>query len=291
MARRFPRGATASTLDSLPDSSRIKLHTRGRWVGAGYDYATILEESCVEVDIVDVDGDDDLDLAAALYSNIFSPGSRSPVDRISIVENTDSGWREHIQLDDVQKSNNVEFTDLDQDGDPDLVASAIETDPHAAFWLENDGSYPWNSGYIDGGVLYGPWDMAAGDITGDGLPDLVAAGTFSVRYFVNDGFTDGWPQTQLDELNGTTTLDFDIADYDKDADNGILAARNTIQGTPRIGIYRNDGGVFTERVIEEETDFDDAFFDDFNGDGRLDVMAVFKEGAVEGIYVWKQIDF
>jgi len=114
--------------------------------------------------------------------------------------------------------------DINGDGHLDLVATARLVKPALHMWL-NDGKgnfTPLNPSWTDVGYSA----LAAGDINGDGLPDIVCASHFGgVQTLLGDGrgnFTeksfhkdDGYVAAQLGDLNGDGHLDLVLVSYQK----------------------------------------------------------------------------
>ena len=76
---------------------------------------------------------------------------------------------------------NVTLSDLNQDGDLDLITSQVSSDSRI---YTNDGS----GFFYDTGIRVGRnRDIAVGDVNGDGAPDLFCGGTSSSMVYTNDG--------------------------------------------------------------------------------------------------------
>jgi hypothetical protein len=123
----------------------------------------------------------------------------------------------------------VYATDLDGDGDPDVL-SASRGD-HKIAWYENDGSEPDGFGpqQVINPSADGAMSVYATDLDGDGDADVLSASTSddTIAWYENDGVdSDGFgdPQviTTADEADGAASVY--AADLDGDLDPDVLFA-------------------------------------------------------------------
>ena len=136
-----------------------------------------------------------------------------------------------------------------------------------------------------------PHCKAAGDLDGDGLPDLLAAsaqdgGLFWYRY-------PEWTKHKIDD--GTFTTDMAVGDIDGDGHLDVIIPSN-------VGLiwYRNpvgDGGDPTQpweaiNVSPDGARMHDVQVADLDGDGKLDIVTRHQSGfgrmAGNQIHIWKQ---
>jgi hypothetical protein len=182
--------------------------------------------------------------------------------------------------------------DLDGDGDLDLIA--LVDDPNfvdtqsAVVWYENDGS----GGFVTGrtvfrGNLKDPWDVEAGDMDGDGDPDLVIAclNTDDVTWFENLGGALSWSGKNVLTTALIGCRELELGDLDGDGDLDIVVAS---VGTQRVAWLRNNGaGAFSLLSLSAfggstVDDAMDVHLFDANGDGLLDVAAaLLDENAID----------
>jgi len=171
---------------------------------AEHSVGTLLDTS--DVAVADVDGDDDLDVAA----------SDRAEDSVRWFENRD-GVGDDWRIRDVSFSalgvEAIEIADLDLDGDLDFVSANAGGDQLA--WHENVGTLqPIFESHFIPGAHPGVDGVSVGDLNGDLYPDLMASGyTGALSWHESDGASRGaWDTLALtagvSQGNGFVTLAF-----------------------------------------------------------------------------------
>ncbi|GAB4247750.1 MAG: hypothetical protein Tsb0034_27060 [Ekhidna sp.] len=233
--------------------------------------ANILTVSTVyEVDLVDIDGDGDLDFveAGTLKSRWW--------------ENDGNG---NFNVAQEFEGNTIiqEFADLDADGDPDMLkANGGEgAYPGIDIW-DNDGGVLTYSSNVGSGLEVR--DMHVAQLDADADLDVVAFMKFSafkyLRTYSNDGSLSLSPiynrnlnysvaEIEVGDMDGDTEIDVIVA-YEY-YENGVKIFLN--DGTGNL----SDGGIILPGPGQGLTDVDVA---DFDGDGDLDVLITRQGGNV-----------
>jgi hypothetical protein len=223
----------------------------------------------------DLDGDGDLDLAAAdKFSNAVSlhfqdAGTFATAPDLTIGPNT------------VGVPGDIAAADLDGDGDLDLVTAGMN-DHLALFFQAAPGAFPAapDREIRPGAILDQPMAVAVADMNGDGRPDLVSAN------FASDNLTVFLQTTTPGEFEATpsivlqpgATLDgpinLAVADLEGDGDLDIAAV--CIHSDDIVVFFQTAPGTFAPAVIAPgiallENPYDIAAAD-LDGDGDLDLV-------------------
>lgn len=214
----------------------------------------------------DIDGDGDLDVVSASdgdgkiawYKNLDGQGNFGPQNIISA---------------DLYSTRVVETSDLDQDGDLDIITGESHSTQSKFVWYENldgqghfDTEKNMGSGYIRG--LNG---LKAADLDNDGDNDIIYLTQWvetTIDWLENTGQENFTPRS-IPLSTNETAGEFLLADINNDGKKDIV-----LLGYKLTWYANNGSGNFTEQIVD--SNFYDAFscdVADFDGDGDMDIVS------------------
>ncbi|MBD3371700.1 MAG: T9SS type A sorting domain-containing protein [Candidatus Coatesbacteria bacterium] len=207
-------------------------------------------EGAYHVSVVDIDDDDDPDILASC--NVGFDG------RISWWENLDgsgSSWSEHLiegyEIDVSQQH----VADIDNDGDPDALAS-IWDDDSIVWWSNDDGvGGAWTKHVVDQSMAYARGVYAA-DINDDGDMDILGtafAGSVVAWYENADGQGTGWTKHVVDGYCYHAAV-VTAADLDADGDLDIIGSGRYSNDEDDFAWWENLDGAGTSWTIHQICD-------------------------------------
>jgi hypothetical protein len=281
--------STAATMSVYKNTSTSGVLNANSFT-AKVDFTTGTTPSVVAIG--DIDGDGKPDLTVSNYSSanvsVFRNTSTSgTIDSNSFAAKTDftSGVGPYVTL-----------AELDGDGKIDL---AVVNHIGNTVSLYRSTS---TSGTIDGSTFAAkvdfatgtnPYNLAIGDLDGDGKPDLVVpnSGSDNLSVYRNtstSGTIDGSSFTaKVDFAAGTDTYWAAIADFDGDGKPDLAASNNT---SNNLSIFHNQNGflatftdIATTATVDDAGSGSGAAFGDYNGDGDLDLFLV-NSGSADRLY-------
>lgn len=170
----------------------------------------------------------------------------------------------------------VFFSDINRDGDTDIVTIKNPGFPHGISYSDGKGNF---TNYITLSVSSSAVsDACAADFNGDGLLDICTVHSSAPYgwYYLNNG-SSGFSGPLTIPVTGST-LSVASADFDGDGDNDIFAG--TVAGGNNE-LWLNDlnqSGTFIQRTdwttAQHNYETHDVVAADFDGDGDMDIMEV-----------------
>jgi hypothetical protein len=182
-------------------------------------------------------------------------------------------WTEHTISDNFNFPVSVYATDMDGDGDIDVLGTAYRADDIT--WWENNGDQDFTE-HIISDNFDGAYSVYATDVDGDGDIDVLGTAWIDdeITWWENDGdqdFTEHTIDGDFDRASSVYSID-----VDGDGDIDVLG---TAKRDDEITWWENNGDQdFTEHIING--DFDGAncvYAIDIDGDDDIDILGAARE--------------
>jgi len=234
--------------------------------------------------VMDFDNDGDPDIMVAVLGLLFP--SNDKIGSVVVLEN-DGNYEfiKHVIVEKTARVSDVRAGDLDGDGDMDLVAAQFGYDDGETRWIENLGSWKFESHNLQ--HLSGPINVELTDLDKDGDLDIISLVSQEwEEIYLYENLGKGEFQPLL--LFGSGNEDFgssgiSMADLDQDGDQDILYTNGDAfdyippQGKPWHGVQwlENTGNLkFEFHRIYSFIGAYNARPVDLDGDGDLDLYAI-----------------
>ncbi len=223
----------------------------------------------------DVDGDGDLDVLGAAYT----------AGTIAWWENTTgdgSAWTEHILSSTFNGAASVYASDVDGDGDLDVLGVA-QFDSIVVWWENTAGDGSAWTPHDVGGSFITPFSVHAADVDGDGDVDVLSADfdTNEIVWWENMA-GNGLVWTSHDVGTGVDAMSVYAGDVDGDGDLDVLG---TSFDSATVAWWENtagDGSAWTLHILDSGFGGPKGVYGaDVDGDGDLDVLgAAWNAGTI-----------
>ncbi|WP_430403565.1 FG-GAP repeat domain-containing protein [Fluviicola sp.] len=163
---------------------------------------------------LDIDNDGDIDIVSAAFQS----------DEIMLSENFGNSTflpaGRHLISSSVDGPVSINYADLDNDGDMDLV-SASSNDNKIAYY-ENLGSCNFGPQQILNTSISNLYELHLADLDGNGFSDIVISSLGFVKVILNQGSFSFTSPTNLFTTSSSLSAELHLADIDGDSDLDII---------------------------------------------------------------------
>jgi hypothetical protein len=167
--------------------------------------------------------------------------------------------------------------DLNGDGFPDVADLDTAPGNVAVFLGKGDGTFGFEIGYPTApGATY----ITAGDVNGDGHPDLVTAGAGGVDLLLNNG--DG-TFAFYSVISTTAASSAELVDVNGDGKLDLVVVTGSGSATTATVYLGSGKGTFTQASVFPLNGATRLKFADINNDGLTDIVA--DEGLTTGVWL------
>lgn len=166
----------------------------------------------------------------------------------------------------------VTTSDVDRDGNIDMVAALYESD--SVVWYRNNGNGTFGSAQIITSLADGATSVFTADLNNDGYEDVISTSEIDnkIAWYPNNG--DGtFGSQQVISTNVSGAWKAIAVDVDGDGYQDVVSAS---QNDDKIAWYPNNGnGTFGAQIIISTLADQpwDIYATDFNDDGAIDIMS------------------
>lgn len=195
-----------------------------------------------------------------------------------LMNNQDGTFAPQVQYPTGNGPLGVTVADLDEDSKLDVVVANNFSNTLSIFLGNGDGTLVTQPDVVVSSVYSRPFWVTAGDLDGDGSPDLVVtnyvravpAGSqpAGITVLVNDGA--GSFGTKTDYESGNAPVGVALGDFDNDGGDDVAVANSL---TPSISIFAGNGdGTLSPKFDLPAGDPAYPLVSDVDNDGRLDLV-------------------
>jgi hypothetical protein len=249
------------------------------------DFVTDTAVSSTDLEVVDIDGDGDLDVLVTKSKAMlakFKGGDQFENNAMYVNEGTGELTKvmEGVFVTDLAPSHNLHVVDIDGDGDLDVL---VANGGNNAMYM-NEGGCAFRKllggDFITDSGISTSLDVV--DIDGDGYLDVLVANSDPSQDNQNNAMYKSDSLGEFRKLlegvfvssDGGFSIDLEVADIDNDGDLDVLSIVRG-EDTSNV-IYMNDGGSELQKWTEGASFTDNRPTDlevvDIDGDGDLDIV-------------------
>ena len=279
--------ATANALVGSENTDKIVLYEN---LGNGtFADAVVIQPDAHRftlLEIADMDADGDLDIITVSLGNNLTWNEN--------IDGLNFGLQQTIPTNEIRPIS-IFVTDLDQDGDNDVVYSIVNDD--VIFMSENMGDGTFIQQSLAESAFFERYKVFAEDLDGDGDLDILAIGDGIVAWFENTGDLnfDSYHIISVNDCRNVRAID--SADLDGDGDLDVVSAS---VDDKKIAWYENLGdGTFGPQQVLSTNTYSRRFIQavDLDLDGDMDILSpslsddeiVWFENMGGGIFSEKQV--
>ncbi len=221
----------------------------------------------------DPDGDGDLDVLAGYYDDVASPNEGRLV--WYEYDGTTPWYEREVYGAGAFDPHSAYPSDLNGDGQLDVVSGAFSATEDEVRWHRNDGSWTFTTKSITSGADR-PESVVVADMNRDGLPDVVSASydDDKIAWYENGGGSDPTWTSRTISSTADGARSVYVADIDADGDPDVLIASELDDD---VAWHVNDGAAppgWSATTISSVADgARTALVADLDGDGDADYVS------------------
>lgn len=137
-------------------------------------------------------------------------------------DNTENFFTQKILVNNPGNIYNPKITDFDEDGDNDILY-AVDSTSHFIVWLNNEGGGNFSVKEFETSEIYGNWNYAIGELTGDNKKDIVGIPSLQGQVYLLKNQTDFDFQEQILVQDSIDNIaDITVSDLDGDDNDDII---------------------------------------------------------------------
>ncbi|MEM1182252.1 MAG: FG-GAP-like repeat-containing protein [Acidobacteriota bacterium] len=217
------------------------------------------------LEVADINGDGHLDVVVVAGFQ----------DRVTWWQNNGTGtsWTQRNIVTDYDFAHEADVFDADGDGDLDVAVAGNDfAKGGVSLYLNTNGAgTSWNRVQVEDDDYLQWYELAAGDLDGDGDEDLAAVFEFSgIGWWENNGSGTSWTFNNVYPSAFDFPIGLDIGDLDDDGDLDLAGAARL---SHEVVWFENTGTAFIERSVATLQGAAGLRLADIDGNGSLDILS------------------